>query len=567
MSLPYESLGDETEEIIDLEPTGAWSAQPSLAAADPEESAHVALMAGSMPSITTEATDLLRERLNSAALFLGVVYCLLALWNLLIRDGGLWIIPATQFTRCVLSLSVILLLNSGLPLTLRQLRLVEYAYFGLLTLLLILSQYMGNLEFLRRGQIVYLVAFEKNGLMQLFGMMMIYGVLIPNDPKTTAKVVLSMALGPLLVLSILLERHIADSRLVDDFSSEMLAGSNALYVTISAALAIYTAHVLNRLRNQLREARRFGHYKLGERLGSGGMGDVYMAEHELLKRPCALKLIKADVDQNPVALARFEREVQAAARLSHPNVIEIFDYGHTDDGTFYYVMEYLPGLSLNDLILQFGAIPPGRAIHLMRQVCGALAEAHGLGLVHRDLKPANVFVAIRGGEYDVAKVLDFGLVKLTAEPQATQLTMDKTVSGTPTYMSPEQATGAADIDPRADLYALGAILYFALTGRPPFAEGTAMEIMIAHARDPVVAPSTLNPDIPPDLEAVILRCLGKKPGDRYATARELGRALGACGAAADWDAEKAESWWVAQAEDAAAGTFPPTDAVPVAGNA
>ena len=152
------------------------------------------------------------------------------------------------------------------------------------------------------------------------------------------------------------------------------------------------------------------------------MGEVYLAEHQLLKRPCALKLIKPEAGADPIALARFEREVQSAARLAHPNTIEIFDYGHTDDGTFYYVMEYLQGMSLADLVRQDGPLPPGRVIYLFRQVCAGLAEAHGLGLVHRDLKPANIFVAVRGGESDVAKVLDFGLVKLTKDPDAAELT-------------------------------------------------------------------------------------------------------------------------------------------------
>ena len=160
-------------------------------------------------------------------------------------------------------------------------------------------------------------------------------------------------------------------------------------------------------------------------------------------------------------LARFEREVQSAARLSHPNTIEIYDYGHTDDGTFYYVMEYLQGMSLHDLVTKFGPLPPGRVIYLFRQVCAGLAEAHTLGLVHRDLKPANVFVAVRGGESDVAKVLDFGLVKLTQDQGAVELTSDQRVSGTPLYMAPEQATGDRSLDARADIYALGGMMYFA----------------------------------------------------------------------------------------------------------
>ncbi len=182
---------------------------------------------------------------------------------------------------------------------------------------------------------------------------------------------------------------------------------------IGAALAIYGTYVVNGLRSELHEAKKFGQYQIRDKIGVGGMGEVYLAEHKLLKRPCALKLIRPEAGADPVALARFEREVQAAARLSHPNTIEIYDYGHTDDGTFYYVMEYLPGISLQDLVKQYGPLPIGRVIYLFRQVCAGLVEAHSLGLVHRDLKPANVFVAVRGGEADVAKVLDFGLVKLT----------------------------------------------------------------------------------------------------------------------------------------------------------
>jgi serine/threonine-protein kinase len=232
--------------------------------------------------------------------------------------------------------------------------------------------------------------------------------------------------------------------------------------------------------------------------------------------------------------------------LSHPNTIEIFDYGHSDDGTFYYVMEFLPGMSLADLVRLYGPLPPGRAVYLLRQVCGALAEAHRLRLVHRDLKPANLFVAILGGKCDVAKVLDFGLVKLTA-PEATHLTADYTVSGTPQYMSPEQAMGVSEIDGRVDIYALGANLYFMLTARPPFAGKTPTELMVAHARDPVVPPSQIRPGIPGDLEAVALRCLSKKPDDRYRDARELSFALAACACAAEWDELKAEEWWAERA--------------------
>ena len=315
------------------------------------------------------------------------------------------------------------------------------------------------------------------------------------------------------------------------------AGSNILFLVIGTALAIYGSFLVNGLRTELHEARKFGQYQLVRKLGEGGMGEVYLAEHQLLKRPCALKLIKPEAGADPIALARFEREVQSAARLSHPNTIEIYDYGHTDDGTFYYVMEYLQGLSLADLVRRAGPLPPGRVIYLFRQVCAGLAEAHALGLVHRDLKPANVFVAVRGGESDVAKVLDFGLVKLTQDPGAAELTGEMTVSGTPMYMAPEQAVGDRSLDARADIYALGAMMYFALTGRPPFTGETAFAVMMAHARDPVVPPSQVRPGVPADLEQVVLRCLAKKPGDRFPTVKALGEALAACRSAADWGAE------------------------------
>ncbi len=273
------------------------------------------------------------------------------------------------------------------------------------------------------------------------------------------------------------------------------------------------------------------------------MGDVFLAEHVLIKRPCAMKLIRAESAGDPTALARFEREVQTTARLTHPHTIDIYDYGHANDGTFYYVMEYLPGLSLAELIAEHGPLPAGRVIYLLRQACGALAEAHAAGLIHRDLKPGNLFVSERGGLCDYVKVLDFGLVKLTADPQAVQLTSDQVISGTPLYMAPEQAMGDRGLDGRCDVYALGAIAYHMLAGRPPFEGDAPVAIMIAHASQEVVAPSAYRPDIPQDIEQVVLRCLAKKPADRYEDVLALAEALHNCAAASEWDAQKAASWW------------------------
>ena len=189
-----------------------------------------------------------------------------------------------------------------------------------------------------------------------------------------------------------------------------LFGFDAMILLILAVGSAFGAHTISRLRRQVTEARQLGQYRLRRRIGAGGMGEVYLAEHQLLKRPCALKLIRPDSVADPRALARFEREVRLTATLSHPNTVEIYDYGRTEDGTYYYVMEYLPGLSLEELVERHGPLPPGRVVYLLRQVCGALREAHAAGLIHRDIKPSNIFAARRGGMDDVAKLLDFGLV-------------------------------------------------------------------------------------------------------------------------------------------------------------
>jgi len=231
------------------------------------------------------------------------------------------------------------------------------------------------------------------------------------------------------------------------------------------------------------------------------------------------------------------------ARLSHWNTVEIFDYGRTEDGTFFYVMEYLPGLSLEDLLERHGPLAPERVVHLIRQVCQGLREAHGMGLIHRDIKPDNLFVAQRGGLYDVAKLLDFGLVKPVAETSSARLTRDGAISGTPLFMSPEQALGRDDLDARSDIYSLGAVAYAMITGRPPFGGSNPLEVMIAHAHDEVALPSQLQADVPADLERVVLRCLAKRPEERFQNAESLEQALAECAAANRWTQAHAARWW------------------------
>jgi serine/threonine-protein kinase len=279
----------------------------------------------------------------------------------------------------------------------------------------------------------------------------------------------------------------------------------------------------------------------------------FLAEHRLLKRRCALKLIRSESAGDSRALARFEREVRAAARLSHPNIVDIYDYGLTSDGTFYYVMEYLRGLSFADLVARHGPVPAGRVIYLLRQACAGLADAHAAGLIHRDLKPANLFAAHVGTRYDVTKLLDFGLVKEVAR-ESVDLSGTGLVIGTPLYAAPEQAMASAALDHRADLYALGAVAYYLLTGRPPFEGDSVLAVLMAHARDPVVPPSRHRPDVPADLEQVVLRCLAKDPADRYPDAEALGQALADCAACNEWDGRRAATWWQEAGRESNAGT-------------
>lgn len=282
--------------------------------------------------------------------------------------------------------------------------------------------------------------------------------------------------------------------------------------------------------------RELGQYRLAHRLAAGGMGEVYLAEHRMLKRTCAVKVIRPEWMGDDRALTRFEREVRVTARLRHPNTVQIFDYGVGPDGTFYYVMEHLTGMNMGELVGRTGRLPAGRAVRLLRQVCGALREAHGMGLVHRDVNPSNILVCEMGGMRDVVKLVDFGLVSSAApQPQDPRVTQQGTFVGTPEFASPEQARGAV-VDARSDLYSLGAVAYLLLTGRAPFRGETRMDVLLAHCHEPPVPPSRLVPDVPPDLEGVVLRCLAKDPADRFPDADALDQALARCGRARRSDA-------------------------------
>ena len=303
-------------------------------------------------------------------------------------------------------------------------------------------------------------------------------------------------------------------------------------MTCAWATAVYGSHRLESLRRETSAARRLGQYRLRRMLGAGGMGEVYLGEHLLLRRPCAIKVIRAELAADPVSLRRFEREVRVMATLRHPNTVQIYDYGHAEGGRFFYVMEYLPGLNLEQVVARHGPLNASRAIHFLLQIVGALRESHAAGLVHRDVKPSNIMTYEQSGLSDVAKLLDFGLVQVSGlDGDRVRLTGQGSVAGTPAYMSPEQARGKVDVDPRTDIYSLGAVAYFLVTGRPPFARHTGMETLMAHIGDPVTPPSRLRSDVPADYEAVVLRCLEKDPARRFPEAAALEQALLDCAGA------------------------------------
>ncbi|MBC7819913.1 MAG: serine/threonine protein kinase, partial [Planctomycetaceae bacterium] len=303
----------------------------------------------------------------------------------------------------------------------------------------------------------------------------------------------------------------------------------------------------NRLAVQARldaiELKRLGQYTLQEKLGEGGMGVVYRAKHAMLHRPTAVKFLDA-AKTNEKSIAKFELEVQLTSQLNHPNTIAIFDYGRTPEGVFYYAMEYLDGLNLQDLVHRHGPLPEGRVIHLLKQVCGSLAEAHSIGLIHRDVKPANILLNVRGGMFDVVKLLDFGLVKVMDSASAALATKPGKVVGTPYYMSPEMYQSPDTIDARSDLYAVGAVGYFLLTGTPPFRGESVKEILNHHVKTAPEPPSQrLGQPVSPELEQLLLRCLSKSAADRPATAIEMIAELDRVPSANSWTESDARHWW------------------------
>jgi tRNA A-37 threonylcarbamoyl transferase component Bud32 len=505
------------------------------------------------PGLTQETARLLRTRLRLAIVIILSAYVLHFLRNLLLPGTAADQRPFWLFFSGfeILAMSVVSgVLWSRKPLGIRSLRAIELAIFGAV------AAYIAGLQvasyhdgFLARA----VVEGQEASAYRLVGiasvlrwciLIVLYGTFIPNTWRRCAALVGTLAAIPIVLL-------VADG-MVDRAAWPYMVAvlpETVIILATAAAIAVFGSYKIREVHETAHEARRIGQYRLKRILGIGGMGAVYLAEHVLLRRPCAIKVIRHEQAGDPQTLIRFEREVRATATLTHWNTVEIFDYGHTEDGTFYYVMEYLPGMNLEDLLERHGTMPPERAVHLLRQVCQALREAHGIGLIHRDIKPSNILTCERGKVYDVAKLLDFGLVKDLGLGDDLRLTREGAFAGSPAFMSPEQAAGRQQVDARSDIYNLGAVAYFLITGELLFDRESTLEMLHAHAYEELVPIQTFQEAVPADLQGVILRCLEKDPDHRYQDVSALEKALAACDCAGQWTPEKAEEWWATHGAD------------------
>jgi eukaryotic-like serine/threonine-protein kinase len=509
-----------------------------------EESARrrVALVEGSTPHMSSETRSLLRMRLRIVSVLLGVGFTAFMFWMLAQRAiNGDWTLSANFFAAHITVTAILGLLAWKLcakcDLSLPALRIAEALVFGAPAVYFLLLDYERITVSASLGDHAHIPMITSGWMLLIF----CYSLFIPNRWQRAAVAIGLFAAAPIAVMTLAFFRDPVVNGLVNEHFHGALT-EQALKMTLAAMTGIVGVHTIGALRREAFVAKQLGQYRLKKLLGSGGMGEVYLAEHQMMKRPCAIKVIRPEKAGDPQVLARFEREVRATAKLSHWNTIDIYDYGRTPDGTFYYVMEFLPGHNVGEIVNNGGPLPPARILYLVRQMCDALAEAHAHGLVHRDLKPANLYVAYRGGMHDVAKVLDFGLAKPLHDAKHAGLTQEGSITGSPLFMSPEQAS-SEEVDARSDIYSLGAVMYFMATGKAPFAYENPMKVMIAHATEDPEPPRYLNGDIPAELEEIILRAMEKRPADRFQSMAELRDALDHVVADGEWNSRTAAEWW------------------------
>ncbi|MFB3778163.1 MAG: serine/threonine-protein kinase [Bryobacteraceae bacterium] len=372
----------------------------------------------------------------------------------------------------------------------------------------------------------------------------VVGLLIPNRPWV--RLVTALVSASTWPLAYVLNLHLQG---YDPLPANRLV--MWIYLPYLTAFVNYAiSKRISRMETAVQRARDLGSYQLVSLIGRGGMGEVWRARHRMLARDAAIKVIRADLMilhpgyESEITRKRFEREARAIASLQSPHTVYLFDFGVSEDGSFYYVMELLDGISLQILVEKFGPQPASRVIHMLRQVCESLEEAHRQGLIHRDIKPTNIFACKVGIEYDFMKVLDFGLVKNVSRNETLHLTATGVTAGTPAYMAPEVAMGEEHIDGRVDIYALGCVAYYLLTGAPVFDEKSATAMAMAHVQKPPTPPSQRSEvPVPAQLDEIVLRCLAKKPEQRPQSAQDLSRLLASISDVREWSQESASEWW------------------------
>ncbi len=509
-------------------------------------------MPGSGTLVNTLTESLLRRRLLSLSLVFFVAGLLWLSGNLLSQRA---FFPMIQIPLLLAIGCMALLLFSKKPLSLTPLRALELLLFGWA------AAYMGlqDLTFIDQSAALGDSGLALSGLLRTVlhnGLLVIvYGMFIPNSWQRAAWVVTPLAATPLAAMLFLWGRYPEIVETMVPTPSREFVEAGVLLI-FSIAIAIAGTQIVGYYRSCEVKATEMGFYTLRERIGMGGMGEVWLADHERLVRPAVIKLIRPERlkeggKEAQRTVRRFEKEAQATAELRSPHTVELYDFGVTYDQTFYYVMEYLNGIDLATLVQKHGPVPAQRTIYLLQQVCESLGEAHNHHLIHRDVKPANIFVCHMGLSYDFIKVLDFGLVKTQTEgasgphgDRSSELTMEGMTTGTPAFMAPELAVGQDNVDVRSDLYALGCVGYWLLTGELVFQRENPVAMIVDHVNALPVPPSqrTEN-DVPEEVDRIILKCLEKDPLQRFQTAVELADALLACARPQDWSREHAESWW------------------------
>lgn len=479
-------------------------------------------------SLTTDE-DLLQKRLKAVSfvMFFGVtIFYIRALY---VQDQPL---RQQLFTMCLLAASTGILMAR--QFSLRFLRMMEILVFGAMTLLLTMKYFSVIVALGNEGNFPEATLNQVYLCSALVNLIVVYGLFLPNNWRRT------------LILVVVIASAYFITAIVINFSHNSLDLVNlwtVAYFLFGAMIACYGSYVIYSLRKEVLDAKDVGRYKLIQKLASGGMGEVWHAEHQMLARPAAVKLVRPDVNGGSEdAVIRFEREAEAIAKLESPHTVQIYDFGITNSGDFYYAMELLKGLDLDDFVDKHGPFSLPRGIYVLKQICKSLMEAHSKGLVHRDIKPGNIFLSCRGCEYDFVKVLDFGMVKRDWDSQ--RITQQNVINGTPTFIAPEMIhRDRGEIDARTDIYLLGCVAYWIFTGRFVFMKENALATVLAHASNKPNRISHFLPDFPQELDDLVIRCLQKDPNKRPTSVKDIYVCLEKSGYAAQWNQELAEDWW------------------------